>query len=66
MTKVTTTFEEYLDRSEAYFAVVREDGDLAWFDCPERSAKVAARLGLPADTPPIDVRRALFNRHRTR
>ncbi len=43
-------------------AVVREAGDLPWFEDTDRKAKVAARLGLPEDTDPMDLRRALWQR----
>lgn len=57
-------FTEYLAQSEAYFSVVREAGDEPWFENDERRAKVAARLGLAADTPALELRRALFERGR--
>ncbi|ORB73130.1 hypothetical protein BST44_16320 [Mycobacterium scrofulaceum] len=59
---MSVSFEEYLARSEAYMAVVREAGDLPWFEDTDRKAKVAARLGLPEDTDPMDLRRALWQR----
>jgi hypothetical protein len=59
-----STFEEYLERSENYFSVIREANDLPWYDDPDRAAKVAAQLGLAADTPALDLRRALFERGR--
>lgn len=55
-------FTGYLERSEAYFAAVRDKGDAPWFENDERRAKVADRLGLPADTPALELRRALFER----
>jgi len=58
------TFDEYLSSSEQYFAVVREAGDEPWFEDKERAAAMAARLGLPADTPALELRRALFDRGR--
>ena len=58
------TFEEYLEHSQQNFSVVREKGDEPWFENPERSAAMAARLGLPADTPALDLRKSLFERGR--
>ena len=60
------SFDEYLASSEQYFAVVREAGDEPWFENKERAAAMAARLGLPADTPPLELRRALWARGRSR
>jgi hypothetical protein len=59
-----TTFEEYLTRSEAYDAAIRdaEDDSLPWHEDPEKLAAMAARLGLTADTDPLAVRKALFDR----
>jgi hypothetical protein len=60
------TWDEYLAQSEAYFSVVREAGDLPWFEDPERSATMASRLGLATDTPALELRRALFEKGRSR
>ncbi|MCV7217149.1 hypothetical protein H7J51_17910 [Mycobacterium crocinum] len=57
-----TSFEEYLERSEPYFAAVREAGNLPWFEDPEKLAATAAKLGLPADADPMKLRRALWER----
>jgi len=58
------TWDEYLALSEAYFGNVREKGDEPWFENKERSAAMAAQLGLPAGTPALDLRKALFERGR--
>jgi len=60
------TFTEYLERSENYAQAIRDASDLPWWECPERAPKMAARLGLPADTPPLELRRALWARGRSR
>jgi hypothetical protein len=59
------TFDDYLASSENYMAAIREADDLPWYDDPDRRAKVAARLGLPAETPALELRRALFERARS-
>uniref|UniRef100_A0AB39U2N4 Uncharacterized protein n=11 Tax=unclassified Caudoviricetes TaxID=2788787 RepID=A0AB39U2N4_9CAUD len=56
------TFEQYLERSEPYFAAIREAGDLPWFEDTEKRAATAVRLGLAADAEPLEVRRALWER----
>uniref|UniRef100_A0AB39U256 Tail assembly chaperone n=1 Tax=Mycolicibacterium phage Alyssa1 TaxID=3240801 RepID=A0AB39U256_9CAUD len=56
------TFEQYLERSEPYFAAVREAGDLPWFEDPEKRAAAAVKLGLSAETDPLELRRALWER----
>lgn len=56
-------FQEYLKHSAPYDAAIREAGDLPWHEDPERLARVAQQLGLPEDSEPLTVRRALFNRH---
>lgn len=33
-------FQFHLQRTEAYFAAVRENGDVPWFECPEHLAKL--------------------------
>jgi hypothetical protein len=58
------SFTEHLERTERYMQTIRDAGDLPWFEDPERCAKVAAKVGLPADTPPLELRRALFARGR--
>lgn len=60
------TFEEYEARSASYFDAVREAGDLPWFEDPEKRAPALSVLGLPEDTPPIELRRALWERRYTR
>uniref|UniRef100_UPI000A00F87F hypothetical protein n=1 Tax=Mycobacterium avium TaxID=1764 RepID=UPI000A00F87F len=47
---------------EPYDAAIRADGDVPWHERPEHLARITERLGLPAGTPAIDVRRTLFNR----
>lgn len=52
-----------------YFAAFAEHdyaNAVPWFEDPQRCAAVATRLGLPAETPSDDVRRALWNRRYTR
>jgi hypothetical protein len=61
-----STFEEYLERTENYMQAIRDADDLPWFEDPERSAAMAAQLGLPADTAPLELRRALFERGRSK
>ena len=56
-------FRAYLERTVPYAAAIREAGDLPWWEDPERSARVAAHVGLPADAPAEDLRRALFFHH---
>jgi hypothetical protein len=57
-----TSFEGYLANSEPYFAAVREAGDVVWFEDESKRAQTAQRLGLPADVPELELRRALFER----
>lgn len=56
------TFEQYLERSEPYNAAVRAAGDLPWFEDPEKRAEIAEQLGLPTDTDPMELRKALWER----
>lgn len=57
-----TAFDRYLERSEPYFDAVRAAGDKPWFEDPEKRAPALAALGLPVDTPPIELRRAMYER----
>lgn len=61
-----TTFQDYTASSENYMAAIREDGDLPWFENPERRSRVAAQLGLPQDTDPTELRRVLWARRHKR
>lgn len=61
-----TTFEDYTASSENYVAAIREAGDLPWFEDPERRSRAAAQLGLPEDTDPMELRRALWARRHKR
>lgn len=57
------TFEEYAEGRANYFASIQEAGDLAWFQVGhERRDAVVATLGLPADIPETELRRALWER----
>lgn len=56
------TFEQYVERTEVYFETIRAAGDLPWFEDAERSRTIAERLGLPVDTDPTELRRALWSR----
>lgn len=62
-------FEAWHESHVPYFAAFAEHdyaNTVPWFEDPERCAAVATRLGLPEDTPPDDVRRALWFRRYTR
>jgi hypothetical protein len=59
-----TDFDTYIERNAAYEQKVHGDGDLLWWETPDRCAKVAARLGLPVDTRAPEVRKALFEKGR--
>lgn len=54
-------WEKYLELSELYFAVVRENG-VPWFEDVKKRAPVLKLLGLPVDTPPLTLRKALWQR----
>lgn len=56
------TFEEYVLLHAPYFETVREAGDLPWFEDPAKRAPALQLLGLPEDTPPHVLRRALWER----
>ncbi len=62
MRQPVETFEHYIERSEQYVAAVHAADDLMWWEQPEKRAATAAQLGLPADTDPIVLRRALWER----
>ena len=47
---------------QPYEAAVRDAGDLPWPEDPAKRQQVAARLGLPEDTDPMELRRALWAR----
>lgn len=57
-------YQRYLAATENYNAAIREAGDLPWWADPSRRAAVCRRIGIPEDTEPAEVRRALFQRHR--
>lgn len=59
---MTTAFEQYQERRAPYIARIHAQGDLPWFEDPTRRLAVCKRLGLPEDTEPLEVRRALFER----
>ena len=59
-------FQRYLASKENYTQAIYAAGDLPWYEHPERSAALAAQLGLPADTPPMELRRALFHRGKSK
>lgn len=57
------TFEEWFARfGEPYERVVIDNGGTPWPLDPEKRAATAAQLGLPTDTDPMDLRRALWAR----
>lgn len=59
-----TTFEDYAARTVAYNAAIEAAGDLPWFRCPEKLAKLERHIpGITAMTED-ERRRALFNHHR--
>lgn len=61
-----TPFDLWWQRSgERYEAAVLAAGDLPWALDPEKRIAVAERLGLPHDTDPMELRRALWQRGRT-
>ncbi|WP_237079673.1 hypothetical protein [Mycobacteroides abscessus] len=59
---MTTAFEQYQERRATYNDAIRAQGDLPWFEDPTRRLAVCKRLGLPGNTGPLEVRRALFER----
>jgi hypothetical protein len=58
------SFERYLEQTENYFAAIRAAGDLPWFEDPEKRAEIVARMCLPQDIDPLELRRMLFERGR--
>ncbi|CAN5579020.1 hypothetical protein BH09ACT8_BH09ACT8_27170 [soil metagenome] len=57
------TFEEYWELSgQPYEAAVTAGGGTPWPLDPEKRAAAAERLGLPEDTDPMELRRALWAR----
>jgi hypothetical protein len=56
------TFDEYIESTENYMQAIRDADDLPWFEDPERSAAMAEKLGLPTDTPALELRRTLWQR----
>lgn len=60
---MTDAFESWWDRfGQPYEAAVIEQGGVPWVSDPDKRQVMAARLGLPADTPDMDLRRALWQR----
>lgn len=57
------SFEEWFAKyGKPYEAAVIAGGGTPWPMDPEKSSEVAKRLGLPADTDPMELRRALWAR----
>lgn len=61
-TRRDAAYAAHLEASEFVVAKIRESGELPWWEDPERTAGVARKIDLPADTPAETVRRALFDR----
>ena len=58
-----SSFEEYWEISGSrYETAVIENGGTPWPLDPEKRAATAERLGLPDDTDPMELRRALWER----
>lgn len=58
-----TSFERWWETSGRHYeAAVIANGDTPWPLSPEKRAATAARLGLPADTDPMELRKALYER----
>lgn len=55
-------FDRYQERIDPYNSHIRSQGDRPWFEDHDRRLAVCKRLGLPEDTEPLEVRRALFDR----
>lgn len=56
-------FEEWFEKyGKPYEAAVVANGGTPWPLDPVKRAGVAKRLGLPEDTDPMDLRRALWER----
>ncbi|MCV7150683.1 hypothetical protein [Mycolicibacterium pyrenivorans] len=61
------TFEEWFEKcGKPYEAAVVANGGTPWTEDPEKRAATAQRLGLPADTDPTELRRALWERRSKR
>lgn len=61
------TFEEWFERyGQPYEAAVIANDGTPWPLDPEKRAATADRLGLPADTNPMELRRALWERRNKR
>lgn len=57
------TFEDWWERSgQHYEAAVIEAGGTPWVADPKKRAAIAKRLGLPENTPDMELRRALWER----
>lgn len=56
-----TTFEEYVERHVPYFEKVRADGDLPWFEDPEKLQKLEPRVPGITEASAEDARRMLFD-----
>ncbi|KLI04074.1 MULTISPECIES: hypothetical protein [Mycolicibacterium] len=51
---------------QPYEAAVIANGGTPWVEDPEKRAATAESLGLPADTDPMELRRALWERRNKR
>jgi hypothetical protein len=59
----TTTFEEWFEKyGQPYESAVIANGGQPWSLDPVKRAATAAQLGLPEDTDPMALRRALWDR----
>lgn len=57
------SFEAWWERhGKPYEAAVVANGDTPWSADPEKRAAIAKRLGLSESTPPMELRRALWER----
>jgi hypothetical protein len=61
------TFEEWFEKhGQPYEAAVIANGGKPWPLDAEKRAAAAAKLGLPHDTEPMELRRALWERRNKR
>lgn len=59
------SFESWWEQcGQPYEAAVLEAGGTPWPDDPVKRQAVAGRLGLPADTPAMELRKALWEHRR--
>lgn len=67
MSQDRLTFEQWYERhGHAYEAAVIAGGGTPWPLDPDKRAAITERLGLPADTEPMQLRRALWERRNHR